>query len=79
MNVAWSEVEPRRGGFDWSGYDPVVDGLHARGIEPVLTLVSTPAWANGGRGTNWAPTSRRVVRALRGRGGAALPVRPGAG
>lgn len=57
INVNWNEVEPNDGVFDWSGYDPVVRGLHARGIEPVLTLVSTPSWANGGQGTNWAPTS----------------------
>jgi hypothetical protein len=57
INVAWNEVEPRRGVFDWSGYDPVVKGLHSRGIEPVLTLTSTPRWANGGRSPNWAPSS----------------------
>jgi hypothetical protein len=57
VNVAWNEVEPKKGVFDWTGYDAVIDGLHKRGIEPVLTLVSTPAWANDGRGTNWAPTT----------------------
>src|SRR4051794_15566582 len=57
INVAWNEVQPRRGALDWSGYDPVVRGLHEHGIEPVLTLAFTPSWANGGRGTNWAPTS----------------------
>jgi Beta-galactosidase len=57
INVNWNEVEPQDGVFDWSGYDPIVDGLHVRGIEPVLTLVSTPGWANGGQGTNWVPTS----------------------
>jgi hypothetical protein len=57
INVNWSEVEPRDGVFDWSGYDPVIKGLHVRGIEPVLTLVSTPSWANGGAGTNWVPKS----------------------
>ena len=64
INVLWSEVEPRRGHFDWSGYDPVLAALHAAGIEPLLTLVSTPAWANGGRGTNWAPTSGATFAAF---------------
>lgn len=64
FNVAWSAVEPKRGVFDWTGYDAVIDGLHARGIEPVLTLVSTPAWANGGHGTNWAPTSGATFAAF---------------
>jgi Beta-galactosidase len=57
VSVSWSQVESRDGVFDWSGYDPAIKGLQARGIEPVLTLVSTPAWANGGRGTNWVPTN----------------------
>jgi hypothetical protein len=57
INVYWSEVEPRNGVFNWRDYDPVVEGLHVRGIEPVLTLVSTPSWANGGQGTNWVPKS----------------------
>jgi hypothetical protein len=57
VNVNWSEVQPRRGVFNWRGYDAAIKGLHARGIEPVLTLVSTPRWANGGRGANWVPTS----------------------
>jgi hypothetical protein len=57
VNVAWSEVQPRPGVFNWGGYDPVIKGLHSRGIETVLTLVSAPAWSNGGQGTNFAPTS----------------------
>jgi hypothetical protein len=57
VNVYWSEVQPRKGVFDWSGYDPAIKGLHQRGIEPVLTLVSTPGWANGNKGTNWVPAS----------------------
>ena len=57
VNVYWSDVESHEGVFNWSAYDPAIKGLHTRGIEPVLTLVSTPAWANGGRGTNWVPTS----------------------
>ena len=35
----------------------VLQGLHARGIEPLVTLYGTPAWANGGRKPNVAPTS----------------------
>jgi hypothetical protein len=57
LNVMWSVVEARRGTDDWSTYDPVIEGLHERKIETMLTLYSTPAWANGQRGTNWAPTS----------------------
>src|SRR3954449_7313269 len=42
LNVMWSEVEAQRGKDDWSGYDPVINGLKARGIEAVLTLYTTP-------------------------------------
>jgi hypothetical protein len=55
LNLLWSEVEKPRGTYDWDGYDRVVNGLHEHGIETVLTLFSTPPWANGGRGTNVAP------------------------
>jgi hypothetical protein len=55
LNLLWSEVEKPRGSYDWSGYDDVLRGLQGRRIEPVVTLFSTPPWANGGRGTNRAP------------------------
>jgi hypothetical protein len=56
VNLNWNEVQPRPSStFVWSGYDPVIQGLQARGIEPVLTLVGTPGWANGGMPTNFAP------------------------
>src|SRR5215813_2238329 len=56
VNVNWNEVQPRPRTFIWRDYDPVIKGLHARGIEPVLTLVGSPAWANGGLPSNFAPT-----------------------
>src|SRR5579862_8001425 len=59
MNVDWSEVEPRPG-----VYDTVLGGLHSRGIEPVLTLLSTPRWANGGQSSNWAPTAGATFAAF---------------
>jgi hypothetical protein len=55
INVIWSDVERSEGHFGWNSYDSIVKGLHKRGIDVVLTLVSAPSWANGGRGTNWAP------------------------
>src|SRR4051794_25255168 len=64
LNVMWSEVEAQKGRDDWKGYDPVVNGLRARGIETVLTLYTTPGWANGGRPTNYAPTSGATFAAF---------------
>jgi hypothetical protein len=64
LNVMWSEVEANRGVFDWTGYDPVVNGLRSRRIEVMLTLYTTPPWANGGRPINWAPTSGATFAAF---------------
>jgi polysaccharide biosynthesis protein PslG len=57
FSIDWSRVEARRGAHDWSGVDPVLNALRARGIRTVVTLYGTPRWANGGRSSNWAPTS----------------------
>jgi hypothetical protein len=58
VTVDWNEVEPRRGAESWGRYDELLNGLHERGIAPLVTLWGTPRWANGGRGPNWAPTSK---------------------
>jgi len=60
----WRVLEPRRGVYDWSSSDEVLRALHARGISPVVTLWGTPRWANGGRGANWAPTSKWTFAAF---------------
>jgi len=57
VTLDWSLVERTRGRPDWSRSDALLRGLHARGIEPVVTLYGTPRWANGGRSANWAPAS----------------------
>jgi hypothetical protein len=64
VTIDWRSVEPRRGAFDWGRYDELLDGLHARGIAPLVTLYGSPAWANGGRGENWAPKSRSTFAAF---------------
>ena len=33
----------------------MLKGLHAHGIAPLVTLVGTPGWANGGKSAAWAP------------------------
>jgi hypothetical protein len=49
--------DPEDASYDWSAVDPVLDGLHQRGIEVVAQLMGTPSWANGGKPANYAPTS----------------------
>src|SRR6266446_9731328 len=57
VTVNWNVVEPTRGTDNWGRYDELLQGLHARGIAPLVTLWGTPGWANGRHGPNWAPTS----------------------
>jgi hypothetical protein len=60
----WRAVEPKRGVYDWSEADAVLNGLHTHGIAPVVTLWGTPSWANGGRGPNVVPSSKWTFAAF---------------
>jgi hypothetical protein len=57
-------TDPSDSAYDWSAADPVLDGLRAHGIDVVLQLVGTPAWANGGKGANYVPTSSATFGAF---------------
>jgi hypothetical protein len=55
VTLDWSQIEPRKGRFDWSVPDALLAALHAHRIAPLVTLYGSPRWANGGRAENWAP------------------------
>jgi hypothetical protein len=55
-------TSPRDAAYDWRRSDRVLRGLRRYGLTPVLTLVGTPAWANGGRPPNFAPPHPRDFR-----------------
>src|SRR5262245_29915460 len=55
-------TSPRDRRYDWRRPDRVLRGLRRHGLEPVLTIVGTPAWANGGRSPAWAPPRPRDFR-----------------
>jgi hypothetical protein len=55
FTLKWNEIEPAQGRFRWGRTDQVLRGLQTRGIQPVVAIVGTPAWANGGRGPRFAP------------------------
>ncbi len=57
-------ADPTDTAYDWSGSDPVLDGLRQHGIEVVLQLVGTPRWANGGKPSNYVPTSSATFGAF---------------
>jgi hypothetical protein len=55
---------PRDPAYDWRHPDRILRGLRRYGLTPVLTLVGTPPWANGGRKPNYAPPHPRDFRAF---------------
>jgi len=51
LSIEWSRVEPSRDQWDeaaWQHYAEVIDGLRARGVEPMLTLhhFTEPIWSH---------------------------------
>src|ERR671918_1328355 len=71
FTLRWNEIarqrpkqptSPRDRAYDWRRADRVLHGLRRYGLTPVLTLVGTPAWANGGRSSNFAPPRPRDFR-----------------
>ena len=76
MNMLWSEVEPRQGAFDWSGYDAAARRAarapHRARAHALLDAGLGERRARDERGAD----ERRDVRELRAPDGAALSVRP---
>jgi hypothetical protein len=71
FTIHWNEIaqrepkdpaSPRDRAYDWRNADRVLRGLRRYGLTPVLTIVGTPTWANGGRGPNFAPVRSRAIR-----------------
>ena len=71
FTLHWNQIAPRRPNdptsprdraYDWHRADRVLRGLRRFGLTPVVTLVGTPAWANGGRAPNFAPPRPRDFR-----------------
>lgn len=64
FTLHWNEIERVQGRFRWNLSDAVLRGLQTRGIQPVVTLVGVPAWANGGRPPRFAPPRGREFAAF---------------
>jgi hypothetical protein len=101
VNVEWSQVAPKlrpagfdpanpsSAGYNWSAVDPVVRDLTDAGLRVLITLESTPAWAEGAgrpravRPGTWRPDPRQfgafaTAAALRYNGNYPDPQNPGA-
>ena len=57
FNLHWNDIEATKGSPDWTNSDTVLKGLRAHRIGAVVGLVGSPRWANGGKGSNYAPTA----------------------
>ena len=73
FTLHWNEIalrrpkdpaSPRDRAYNWRRTDRILRGLRRYGLTPVLTLVGTPTWANGGRARNYAPFRPRDFRAF---------------
>jgi hypothetical protein len=71
FTLRWNEIarrrptdptSPRDRAYDWRRPDRVLLGLRRYDLTPVLTLVGTPPWANGGRSPAFAPPRPRDFR-----------------
>jgi hypothetical protein len=71
--VKWSDVAPARpavgtdsgdSAYDFRDVDEFVRNAQQRGLEVLLTIWGTPAWANGGKGENVPPTKADDLRAF---------------
>src|SRR6476620_3976203 len=71
--VYWSRIAEKRPANAANSFDPAYlfddldefvrnAGLH--GMEVMLTIWGTPAWANGGKGQNYAPTSYATLQSF---------------
>ena len=68
FTLRWNEIALRRPknaaaptdrAYDWHRPDRILRGLRRHGLTPVLTVVGTPPWANGGRSPSYAPPHPR--------------------
>lgn len=48
IDFIWAAVEPRKGAYNWRGYDTLAAAAHARGLQVFATIAYTPAWATDG-------------------------------
>lgn len=55
FDVSWRNLEPEPGHYAWLGkLDTIVNAAVARHITPIVTIIETPGWANGGQDA-WVP------------------------
>ena len=66
VTLDWREIEAAQGTYEWDRDGTLLDALRGSGIEPVVALWGTPAWANGGGGPNVPPRSAATFASFAG-------------
>ena len=46
LDIAWTDINPARGKFQWERFDAIVDLVHSKGADLVYTFGRTPRWAS---------------------------------
>jgi hypothetical protein len=73
FTIRWDQVaptapavptDPQDPAYSWEVSSGVLDALHARGIDVVLQLDGAPSWSNGGKPSNYIPTSSKPFGAF---------------
>jgi Glycosyl hydrolase catalytic core len=54
--------DPGDPAYEWSTYDRAIERANDAGIQVLLTIVGTPAWANGGQPPSRSPSSSTTLR-----------------
>jgi hypothetical protein len=57
-----SATNPADPAYDWALYDRTVNYAAQNGVHVLFSIYGTPTWANGGKGTNVAPTQSSDLR-----------------
>ncbi len=50
QQVRWEELEPNKGNYQLGGLDGAVNAMSSRGIKIMLSVVTSPSWANPAHG-----------------------------
>ena len=59
MDLGWSGTEPRKGEYNWTGFDQLLANMEKRGIRPLFILdFSNPLYEPPAASTNAAPQRR---------------------
>jgi hypothetical protein len=45
QQIRWDTFSTEPGQMDWSGYDPVIEAAHEKGLKVMLSVVGAPTWS----------------------------------